>query len=82
MFKDKSLHKLVGWLCCTSHRQRGHLETAPPFTVPWEGREARFLHYRFLHRSYRESNPGPSHGSPIWRLRRISKSEENFVKRC
>ena len=24
----------------TSHRQRGHLETAPPFTVPCEGREA------------------------------------------
>ena len=21
---------LVGWLCLTSHRQRGHLETAPP----------------------------------------------------
>ena len=33
--------KLVGWLCLTSHRQRGHLETAPPFTVPCEGREAR-----------------------------------------
>ena len=30
-----------GWLCLTSHRQRGHLETAPPFTVPCEGREAR-----------------------------------------
>ena len=30
---------LVGWLCLTSHRQRGHLETAPPFTVPCEGRE-------------------------------------------
>ena len=27
-------------LCLTSHRQRGHLETAPPFTVPCEGREA------------------------------------------
>ena len=25
---------VVGWLCLTSHRQRGHLETAPPFTVP------------------------------------------------
>ena len=24
---------LVGWLCFTPHRQRGHLETAPPFTV-------------------------------------------------
>ena len=32
---------LVGWLCFTSHRQRGHLETAPPFTVACEGREAR-----------------------------------------
>ena len=32
----------VGWLCFTSHRQRGHLETVPPFTVPCEGREARF----------------------------------------
>ena len=32
---------LVGWLCFTSHRQRGHLETAPPFTVPCEGREVR-----------------------------------------
>ena len=33
-----------GWLVgcvLTSHRQRGHLETAPPFTVPCEGREAR-----------------------------------------
>ena len=27
-------------LCLTSHRQRGHSETAPPFTVPCEGREA------------------------------------------
>ena len=29
----------VGWLCLTSHRQQGHLETAPSFTVPCEGRE-------------------------------------------
>ena len=34
---------LVGWLCFTSHRQQGHLETSPPFTVPCEGREAWFL---------------------------------------
>ena len=27
-------------LCFTSLQQRGHLETAPPFTVPCEGREA------------------------------------------
>ena len=40
---------LVGWLCLTSHRQRGHLEITPPFTVPCEGREA-----LFLHRSHRE----------------------------
>ena len=50
----------VGWLCLTSHRQRGHLETAPPFTVPCEGREA-----RYIHRSDRELNPGPSHCSPL-----------------
>ena len=31
-----------GWLCITSHRQRGHLETVPPFTVPCEGSEAPF----------------------------------------
>ena len=30
---------MVGWLYCTSHRQRGHLETALPFTVPCEGHE-------------------------------------------
>ena len=50
----------LGWLCFTSYRQRGHLETAPPFTAPCEGREA-----RFLHRSHRKSNPGPSRGSPL-----------------
>ena len=32
---------LVGWLCLTSHRQRGHLEMAPSFTGPCKGREAR-----------------------------------------
>ena len=50
----------VGWLCFTSRRKRGHLETAPPFTVPYEGREA-----RFLHRLHRQSNPGSLHGSPL-----------------
>ena len=28
-------------MCLTSLQQRGHLEMAPPFTVPCEGREAR-----------------------------------------
>ena len=28
-------------LCFTSHRQLGHLEMAPPFTVPCTGLEAR-----------------------------------------
>ena len=32
----------VGWLCFTSHRERGHLETAPLFTVPSKGHEAQF----------------------------------------
>ena len=52
---------MVGWLCFTSHGQRGHLETAPPFTVPCEGCEA-----RFLHRSYWELNPRLLHGSPLY----------------
>ena len=47
-------------LCFTSLQKRGHLETAPPFTVPCEGREARQIHH-----SQRESNPGPSRGSPL-----------------
>ena len=42
-----------------SRSQRGHLETAPPFTVPC-GREA-----RYIHRSDWELSPGPSHGSPL-----------------
>ena len=56
------MHNLfeVCWLCLTSHRQRGHLETVPPFTVPCEGRES-----RYLHRFHRELNPGPSRGSPL-----------------
>ena len=33
---------------------------APPFTVPCEGCEN-----RFLHRSHQELNPGSSHGSPL-----------------
>ena len=51
---------MVGWLCFTSHRLGGHLERVPPFTVPWEGCEA-----RFLHSSHRESNTWPSCGSPL-----------------
>ena len=65
---------LVGWLCLTSHRHRGHLETAPPFTVPCEGREA-----RYKHRSDRELNPGPSHGSPF-RYRCATKAPLTFYE--
>ena len=57
---NRGIDWLVGWLCFASTRQRDHLETASPFTVPCEGRGA-----RFLHRSHRESNPGPSRGSPL-----------------
>ena len=39
--RHRRYSQLLGWLCLTSHRQRGHLETAPPFTVPCKGREAR-----------------------------------------
>ena len=52
--------RLVGWLCFMSPWQRGNLEMAPTFTVPYGGREA-----RFLHRSHRESNPWLSCGSPL-----------------
>ena len=41
LYPNSCMLMLVGWLCLTSDRQRGHLETAPPFTVPCEGREAR-----------------------------------------
>ena len=34
-----------GWLCFMSNRRRGQLETAPPFTVPCEGRGARGFFY-------------------------------------
>ena len=65
---------LICWLCFTSHGQRGHLETAPPFIVPCEGGEA-----RFLHRSHRESNPGPSRGSPLhYRCLTTAPRNRNF----
>ena len=53
--------RLDGWLWLTSHRQRGHLETAPTFTVPCKGCEA-----RFLHRSHQESNARLSRGSSLY----------------
>ena len=34
---------LLFCLFFTSLQQRGHLETAPPFTVPCEGGEARYI---------------------------------------
>ena len=51
VFPLDAIWYIACWLCLTSHRQRGQLETAPPFTVPCEGREA-----SFLYRSHRESN--------------------------
>ena len=41
LFPNKFQCIMFVCLCLTSHRQRGHSETAPPFTVPCEGREAR-----------------------------------------
>ena len=43
-----SIHVYVSLLCLTSYRQQGHLETAPPFTVPGpcEGYEAQFFFHR------------------------------------
>ena len=57
---------LVGCLWFKSHRHRGHLETAPPFAVSCEGREA-----WFLHRSHRET----SHGLKKFRERAMSDRE-------
>ena len=70
---------MVGWLCLTSRRQRGHRETVPQFTASCEGREA-----RFLHRSHRESNPGPSRGIPLHnRCARPAPHKNNSVtNRC
>ena len=42
---------LVGCFFLAPNRQRGLIDTAPLFTVPCEGRKA-----RFLHRSQQESN--------------------------
>ena len=39
MSQSLRLH-VVSWLCFTSHKQQGHLETAIPFTVPCEIHEA------------------------------------------
>ena len=50
--------RLVGLLCLTSHRQRGHLEAAPPFTVPCKRRGARFY-------TVPTGNRTPSRGSPL-----------------
>ena len=52
---------LVGWLDMfhVSSTTRAFRD-GTPFTVPCEGREA-----RFLHRSHRESNLGSSRGSPL-----------------
>ena len=38
--KQDEIVALFVCLCFTSLQQRGHLEMAPPFTVPCEGREA------------------------------------------
>ena len=57
---NKMVGWLVGWLCLTSHRQGGHLETAPPFTVPCEGHEA--LLYTV---STGNRNPGSLCDSPL-----------------
>ena len=47
----------IGWLCLTSHRQRGHLKMAPPFTVPCEGQESS------INTPFQSGiEPGPSHG--------------------
>ena len=60
-----------------SHRHRGHLETAPPFTVPCEGREVRFKHC-----SHRESNPGSSRGSLLHNRCAMPAPQKILFKTC
>ena len=43
-FKYKCFKCLVGWMCFTSNRKRGHLEMAPLFTVPCETPRSSVLH--------------------------------------
>ena len=40
---------IFGWLCLTSQRQGGHLETVPPFTVPCVGRGTPLARPPLLH---------------------------------
>ena len=40
-WEGKATLSMFVCLCFTSLQQRGHLETAPPFTVPCKGRETR-----------------------------------------
>ena len=47
-------------LCLTSHRQRGHLETAPHLLSL-----SKDVKLGNIYCSNRESNPGPSRGSPL-----------------
>ena len=66
---------LVGcWLCLTSHRQWGHLDTAPPFTVPCEGREAWFLHH-----SHRDREPTPGRRVPVHYTTAAPRELHNFL---
>ena len=37
--------RLAGCVLCPIVGHRGHLETAPPFTLPFEGREALFTQF-------------------------------------
>ena len=59
--KEVSAYLMIkSWLCLASHRQQGYFGTTPPFTVPCEGHEAKFLHC-----SHWVLNPGLSRGRPL-----------------
>ena len=64
---------LVGWSCFMFNRQRGHLETAPQFTVPCEGRSV-FIPFP----------PGIEHRAVAWQsitqpLRHASFKKKQFL---
>ena len=73
--------QMVGWLCLTSHRQRGHLETAPPFTVPCEGRGSQKLNETALLMLYNTMIlPYLSYCSEVWGITYITNLNPLFVK--
>ena len=64
---------LVGWLCLASHRQRGHLETAPPFTFPSKDVKLDFYTFPTGNRT-----PGTDHEHEIYEMQISTLNQGRF----